>query len=179
MKIMIKNWFLEKEGFSVGRIEEINSIDKEIKKETEKAVLLSMQLSGVSTPSELWVPKSCLTDKKEKIVSPFAYHEYLVNLVRDNNDAIYGDRIIKSGRNRYLPSAFIHQEKTKSIQAILDHHGIEYMTYKEFKNRDDGTEKEKPNKESTLNKLQKYQKKVDEEKIIPKEKPAKNHDLEL
>ena len=52
----IKNWFLEKSGFSVDAINKIQKQELIVIKETEKAVLST--LNG----KELWIPKSCLTE---------------------------------------------------------------------------------------------------------------------
>lgn len=134
--VAIKNWFLEKQGFAIGSIKELQKNGIEIAKETERAVLINYKLFTYS--DQMWVPKSCLTDEWEHKYSPKAvgseYHSYLVGVARD---AYYKGNLgkqgtFKSGRNVYDYASFIHQDTTKELMEILNKYKVEYMIKAEF-----------------------------------------------
>lgn len=130
----IKNWFLEKEGYGIKRIKEMQKAGYEVIKETEKALLVRWNDTG----NKLWVPKSCLIDEWETKFSPKAiggaYHEYLEITAKKAYDEnkLFEKFTIKSGRNCYKGCAFMHQWTTKELVKVLDDYKIEYMSKKEF-----------------------------------------------
>ena len=138
----VKNWFLEKQGFIPEVIEELQKrITFETLKETEKAVFVKYRYDGFGNENdkryenegEIWIPKSVCIDRWEKVVSPFVYHDYLVDLVRDNG--CMGNKPIDSGYKLYRADAFVHQYKTKELQQILEKCNVKYMSFTEWKNR--------------------------------------------
>lgn len=133
----IKNWFLEKQGFSIGSILELKRNGFEIQKETEKAVLIRYSIWDTKK-SEMWIPKSCMIDEWETKFSPKAigkqYHGYLVETAKV---AYYEGNLGKqstftSGRNVYDGVSFIHQNTTADMMKILDYYNVKYMSKKEF-----------------------------------------------
>ena len=130
----IKNWFLEKNGFTTGNIDYIQQNNYDIARETEKAVLIRW---GEGKRNEMWVPKSCLIDQWEKQKSSFAYHDYLVFVAR--NAYYTGDlgepRMFRSGRNVYDGAAFIHQWKTKELESVLKYYNVQFLKKEEWVNR--------------------------------------------
>lgn len=133
--VAIKNWFLEKNNLTNLRGKELT-----IKRETEKAVLVSCKINGFSQFSktfEQWIPKSVIIDEWEKDVSNFGYHDYLEGLCHKayEEGKLFEKGIIKSGRNRYTRDSFLHQETTKALQSLLDEYNVPYMNRTEWNNR--------------------------------------------
>lgn len=117
--LAIKNWFLEKQGYSPARIEDFKTTDLTIVKETDKAVLVTWMWKDTGIWYEMWVPKSCLCEKWETQTSPFAYHDYLV--------IVY--------RTKYRYDRFVHQWRTKELIEVLTKHEIDFMSFDDWKNR--------------------------------------------
>lgn len=134
----IKNWFLEKEGFAIESIKDIQKNGFEIVKETEKAVMIRYQLSWSTKSYTMWIPKSCMIDEWETKYSPkaigSAYHAYLVNTARDayNKGNLGEKHTFTSGRNVYSRVSFIHQWTTKDLIDELSNFGISFMNKAEF-----------------------------------------------
>lgn len=133
----IKNWFLEKQGFSIGSIKELQKNGFEVARETEKAVLINYRIWDAKL-MQMWIPKSCMIDEWETKFSPkaigSAYHTYLVNLNKDEyrKGNLGEPYTFTSGRNRYDGASFRQQWTTKELMAKLDEFGIKYMTKAEF-----------------------------------------------
>ena len=133
----IKNWFLEKQGFGVYAIKELQKNGFEIAKETEKAVLVNYRIWDQRV-YQMWIPKSCMTDEWESKYSPkaigSAYHSYLVDLYTTEYRAgnLGEVRTFKSGRNVYDGASFKHQWKTKDLMDLLSDYNVSYMTKAEF-----------------------------------------------
>lgn len=130
--IAIKNWFMEKNN-----LEWMRKFKFEIRKETEKAVLIGITDRTLSFYNEsYWIPKSCIIEEWEKDTSNFAYHRYLEDTYhRAYEDGLIPNKTIKSGRNTYRGDAFIHQFTTKDLQKNLEYYHISYMTRQEWNNR--------------------------------------------
>lgn len=132
----IKNWFLEKQGYSVDGIKQIQANGIDVIKETEKAVLVRTRIADYV--EQMWIPKSCLCEEWEHKFSPkavgSAYHGYLVGMYRQEYRAghLFEQRTFKSGRNVYDGASFAHQRTSKEIAEILDDFGIKFMSKKEF-----------------------------------------------
>lgn len=128
--IAIKNWFLEKNRMTGCRGAELT-----IKKETEKAVLVTFQIDRHTF--EEWIPKSVIIDEWEKDTSNFGYHEYLEKLCHKAYEEgnLFEKGTFKSGRNVYRNDNFLYQETTKSLLALLDKYNVPYMTRTEWNNR--------------------------------------------
>ena len=127
--IAIKNWFLFKNDLNWMR-----RFTLEVRKETEKAVLVGITDRTVSMYTEShWVPKSCLIDEWEKDTSGFAYHRYLEDKIHEAYDlGIIENKTIVSGRNTYRGDAFVHQQTTKELIWLLNKYEIEFMERKEW-----------------------------------------------
>ena len=108
-KIAIKKWFLRKQGFSTEGIKQMMNADLHISKETEKAVFIKEY--------EMWIPKSCLIDEWETTKDAYDYHDYLVEVVKNNTEQKF---------------TFVHQMTTKEIIKLLNLHNIEYMKKEEY-----------------------------------------------
>lgn len=136
-EVKIKNWFLEKEGYYYVGIERIQQSQTIIKKETAKAVLVTITWWDEKEHTiNLWVPKSCTCEEWEKQTSNFAYHGYLVNVYHKAYDeGLIEHRTIKSGRNCYRRDAFVHQLKTKDLIEALNSWGVPFMNKQEWINR--------------------------------------------
>lgn len=130
----IKNWFLEKNGFTTGNIDYIQQNGYDVKKETEKAVLIRW---GENKHNELWVPKSCIIDQWEKQKSGFAYHDYLVYVARfAYYFGLLGETsTFTSGRNVYDGASFLHQLKTDELVGKLYSHRVQFLNRKEWASR--------------------------------------------
>lgn len=133
----IKNWFLEKQGWSIGTIKEFQKNGYQVEKETEKAVLISYHIWSTKVES-MWVPKSCLCDEWEHKYTPkaigSAYHSYLVNTIRQAYESgnLGEKRTFTSGRNVYSRVAFRHQWSSQDLIDELNEYNVQYMTKAEF-----------------------------------------------
>ena len=135
--IAVKNWFIEK-----NQIESIRNKELTVKRETEKAILVSWKVKKHSSwgdenyTFEQWIPKSCLTDKWEKDTSNFGYHDYLVEVVNQAyRDGRLENKTFTSGRNIYDQTSFTHQSTTKELVNFLQKKNIEFMNRKEWNER--------------------------------------------
>ena len=125
----IKVWFIQKEHIASAYGKELT-----IKKETEKAVLVSWKVYNSVT--EHWIPKSCITDGWEKDTTNFGYHEYLVNVVNESyTNGTLENKTFKSGRNVYDQTSFTHQSTTKGLINFLEKMEIPFMNREEWNNR--------------------------------------------
>ena len=135
----IKNWFLEKNGFTIYSIKELQRNGFEIAKETNKAVLVNYRIWD-SKLKQMWIPKSCMIDEWENNFSKKAigkaYHEYLVNVSKKAyyNGELGEQKTFKSGRSIYNQVSFIHQKTIKELKWTLDNYNIQYQTKEEFIN---------------------------------------------
>ena len=129
--IAIKNWFIVKNSLSGYRNRPL-----EIKKETEKAVLITTT-NIYGDKLEHWFPKSVLTDEWEKDTSNFGYHSYLVETYRKAFAEENKGKVIKSGYNTYRWDAFTHQLTTKELINTLTTHDKPFMTRDEWNNREE------------------------------------------
>lgn len=135
--LAVKNWFIVK-----NQIESIRGKELTVKRETEKAILVSWKVKKQSSWTdeyytfEQWIPKSCLTDEWEKDTSNFGYHDYLVEVVNQAyRDGRLENRTFTSGRNRYDQTSFTHQSTTKELTNFLQEKNIEFMNRKEWNER--------------------------------------------
>lgn len=128
--LAIKNWFLEKEQIRGLWGKELKAI-----KETDKAIYVEWE--GDMFTHKQWFPKSCLCDEWEKWVTPLAYHEYLLDLCYEayRNKVIENYSIDNGYGYKYRGDAFYHQMKSAELKKMLEKHNIEYMTFKEWRNR--------------------------------------------
>lgn len=125
----IKVWFIQKEHIASAYGKELT-----IKKETEKAVLVSWKVENSTV--EHWVPKSCMTEEWEKDTSNLGYHSYLVETVNNAyRNGTLENSTFKSGRNVYDRTSFTHQETSKTLVNFLEKNNISFMNREEWNNR--------------------------------------------
>ena len=125
-KIAVQKWFLREHGMSSEGIKMMMEKELIISRETEKAVLIKGY--------EMWIPKSCLIDEWETKKDAYDYHDYLVEVVKNEYDKgnLGEKQTISNGYNTYSRFAFIHQKSTKEIINILNKYNIKCLTKDEY-----------------------------------------------